>query len=143
MSTTKQKGDKLDLRKVKDIVFSDIYRLLDSFQLEYSVQQDNIFMRCPVHDGADNPQGCSISTKFRVWKCWTRGCHEHHGSDIFGFVKGTLGTDDFSDALKHIVKLYDTNAAKGYKPKPKYALSQSHRILKAVGSTPRRSRFLG
>lgn len=132
MSTTKQKGDKLDLRKVKDIVFSDIYRLLDSFDLEYTEDGDNIFMCCPVHSGSDNPQGCSVSHKFRVWKCWTRGCHEQYGSDIFGFVKGILDTDDFGTVLSHLNKVYDFNDARGYQPKPviKSELTDINKIFK-------------
>lgn len=134
MSTTKQKGDKLDLKKVKDIVFDDIYRLLDSFDLQYTQDQDNIFMCCPIHSGSDNPQGCSLSHKFRVWKCWTRGCHEHYGSDIYGFLKGILDTDDFGTILSYLNKIYDFNDARGYKPKPviKNELTDLNKIFKPV-----------
>lgn len=102
----------LDLDKVKDIVFEDIEKLLDSFDLEYEQLADNIFMRCPIHEGSDNPQGLSISTSRKAWRCWTRGCHEHYNTDIFGFVKGVLDTDSFSEALKYICALYNVNGAK-------------------------------
>lgn len=101
----------LDLNKVREIIFSDIFKLLDSFGLEYSQDGDNIFMKCPVHEGSDNPFGVSISIEKQMWKCWTRGCQEHYKSDIFGFVKGVLDTDSFSVALKHICKVYNVNGA--------------------------------
>jgi len=110
MNTT---NTRLDLSKVKDIIFSDIFILLDSFKLEYTQDKDNIFMRCPIHEGSDNPNGLSISLDKQMWKCWTRGCHEHYQSDIFGFIKGVLGTDSFSDVLKYISKLYNFEEAKG------------------------------
>lgn len=100
---------KLDLIQLKEIVLSNIEILLDHFNLEYSHVDDNIFMCCPAHDGSDNKNGCSISTRYKVWKCWTRGCHEHYGKDIFGFVKGVLQTDSFSEALKVICSLYNVD----------------------------------
>jgi|TARA_B100000085_G_scaffold128760_1_gene117226 5S rRNA maturation endonuclease (ribonuclease M5) len=101
----------LDLNKVRDIIFQDIYKLLDSFDLEYTQDADNIFMKCPIHEGSDNPQGLSISLDKQVWRCWTRGCHDHYSCNIWGFIKGCLQTDSFSDALKYVCKLYDVNGA--------------------------------
>jgi DNA primase len=111
--TSKQKG-LLDLVAVKEIIFSDIELLLDSFGLEYKQDGDNIFMKCPVHAGSDNEHGVSISISKRLWTCWTRGCHKDHNSDIFGFIKGVLGTDKFGDVLKYIRKLYNLDAARQF-----------------------------
>ena len=102
---------KLDLNKVQDIVFDDIFKLLDSFNLDYTQDADSIFMKCPIHEGSDNPTGLSFSVDKKMWKCWTRGCHEHYHSNIWGFVKGMLGTDSFSEALKYICKIYNVNGA--------------------------------
>lgn len=101
----------LDLKKVKEIIFDDIERLLDSFNLEYRTDGDNIFMCCPIHEGSDNPHGLSISISRKTWRCWTRGCHEDHKSDIFGFIQGIM-QQDFSSVLRHVCKLYDVNGAK-------------------------------
>lgn len=109
MSTT---NSRLDLNKAKDIIFQDIFRLLDSFNLQYTQDGDNIFMKCPIHEGSDNPQGVSISITKKAWRCWTRCCHEHYTTDIFGFVKGLLHTDSFSEALKYVSKIYNLNEAK-------------------------------
>ena len=118
MSSQKTNSKKtLDLAKVKDIVFDDIYKLLDSFDLDYRTDGDNIFMKCPIHEGSDNPNALSFSIDRQMWKCWTRGCHEHYNTDVFGFVMGCLDTDNFSDALRHICKTYDVGEAKGKKQK--------------------------
>lgn len=97
----------LDLNKVRQTIFEDISKLLDSFGLEYYQDADNIFMRCPIHEGSDNPNGLSISLDKQVWRCWTRGCHEHYSCNIWGFIKGCLGTDSFSEALKHVCEIYN------------------------------------
>ena len=41
----------LDLNKVRDIIFQDIYKLLDGFDLEYTQDVTNIFVKCPIHEG--------------------------------------------------------------------------------------------
>lgn len=112
MSSQKARRKTLDLNKVREIIFDDIDVLLDSFGLEYEQVADNIFMRCPIHEGSDNPQGLSISMSRQAWRCWTRGCHEHYNTDIFGFVKGVLQTDSFSEALSYICKIYNVDGAK-------------------------------
>tara|TARA_B100000287_G_scaffold428171_1_gene479102 strand:- start:340 stop:1383 length:1044 start_codon:yes stop_codon:yes gene_type:complete len=114
MNSQRAKSKKtLDLEKVKDIIFSDLDILFDSLGLEYRRDGDNIFMRCPIHEGSDNPNGLSFSIERRMWKCWTRGCHEHYNTDIFGFVAGCLDTDSFSDVLRFISSTYDLNGATG------------------------------
>jgi DNA primase len=117
MNTTNTSDKRLDLEKVKDIIFDDVYKLLDNFNLKYDQDGDNIFMCCPIHEGSDNRNGCSISPKFKVWKCWTRGCHDHYGSDIFGFIKGLLDTDSFGDVLRVISQIYNINDAQGFESK--------------------------
>jgi 5S rRNA maturation endonuclease (ribonuclease M5) len=106
----------LDLNKVKDIIFSDIFKLLDSFNLEYTQDMDNIFMCCPCHEGSDNPNGVSISLDKQMWRCWTRGCNSEYNSDIFGFIRGVLSQREgqeptFSEILKYVCKIYDVNNA--------------------------------
>ena len=104
---------KLDLTEVKKIIYENIFPLLDSLELEYRQDKDSIFMSCPAHAGSDNQTGCSISLKYNRWHCWTHGCHDEYGKDIFGFIKGALQTDSFSEALKFINRVYNLDAAKG------------------------------
>ena len=113
-----KQSNSLDLNKVKDVIFSNIHILLDSFNLEYECFGNNIFMRCPIHEGSDNNRGLSISLDIHAWRCWTRGCNETYNSDIFGFIKGVLSQEkeaSFSDVIKHICEIYDVNSLKSMK----------------------------
>lgn len=109
MSSTKAK---LDLKKVKDIIFKDLALLLENLELEWDLRNNNVFMPCPIH-GGDNPNGLSVSLRYKNWRCWTHNCHETYGSDIFGFIKGCLGDDhEFSDVLKLVCSLYNVGSCK-------------------------------
>ena len=109
-----QAKKRLDLNKVRDIVYKNIEPLLESLDIKYDHQGPNYFSICPIHAGSDNNRALSISTDRKNWRCWTRGCHEVHGRDIFGFVKGILASRTtkeitFVDALKYICKIYKIN----------------------------------
>ena len=121
MSSQKTKPKTLDLNHVKKIIFANIDLILDSFGLEYTQDGDNIFMSCPIHEGSDNPNALSISLDKQMWRCWTRGCQEEFGTDIFAFVRGVLQSRDepssFSDALRYICKIYNVDNAKSSKVK--------------------------
>ena len=106
MNGTKQK---LDLKKVKDVIFEDIDKLFRALEVpNWETRHQNIFMPCPIH-GGDNPNGLSMSLEHKNWRCWTHGCHEDHGTDIFGFVKGYRQDPTFSDTLRYICQLYNIN----------------------------------
>jgi len=112
MNTLKEKK-KLDLNKVRDIIFRNIDIIINHFDIDHSRDGDNIFMCCPIHEGSDNPHGLSISSSRKQWRCWTRGCHEHYGTDIFAFVRGVMERESnvsFSETLSLICKLYNINS---------------------------------
>ena len=95
MSTTKQPANKkLDLNKVKQIIFRDIELLLNNLELSFQKKDDNYFMCCPIHEASDNPHGLSISKSKMSWRCWTRGCHEQYNTDILGFTRGVLSKEN-------------------------------------------------
>lgn len=115
MSTTKQPANKkLDLNKVKQIIFRDIELLLNNLELSFQKKDDNYFMCCPIHEASDNPHGLSISKTKMSWRCWTRGCHEQYNTDILGFIRGVLSKENeasFSDALRFVCKIYNISGA--------------------------------
>jgi DNA primase len=97
----------LDLKEVNIRGFKEIETILDSFDIDHEVFGDNIYCRCPIHEGSDNDRGFSISTDKLLWKCWTRGCESVYGGDIFGLVRGVLSSQlveeaSFGDALKYM-----------------------------------------
>jgi len=113
MNETKQR---LDLNKVKDVIFQDIFLLLNDLELDYHVKNNNVFMPCPIHHG-DNDNGLSISLSHKNWRCWTRSCHEDTNTNIFGFIQSIFmergQASSFSDILRYVCKLYNVkNTAK-------------------------------
>jgi len=117
MNGTKQK---LDLNKVKEEIFEDIDTLINELGLKYQINNNNLFMPCPIH-GGDNPNGLSISLTHKNWRCWTHNCHEEFGSDIFGFIRGCRQDPTFSDTLRFVCSIYNINknhnSGVEYKPK--------------------------
>jgi len=111
MNTTKLPANKkLDLNKVKQIIFRDIELLLQNLELTFQKKDDNYFMCCPIHESSDNPHGLSISKSKMSWRCWTRGCHEQYNTDILGFINGVLSKENeasFSDVLRFVCKIYN------------------------------------
>jgi 5S rRNA maturation endonuclease (ribonuclease M5) len=103
---------KYNLIKIKETVFEDLEKLLDSFDINYHISNDNYHCTCPIHQDSDNKTACYFSNKTKSWKCWTRGCHEVYGKDIIGFVRGIISSRNgeeasFQKAIKYIISLYD------------------------------------
>ena len=115
MSIIKQPANKkLDLNKVKQIIFRDIELLLNNLELSFQKKDDTYFMCCPIHEASDNPHGLSISKSKMSWRCWTRVCHEQYNTDILGFIRGVLSKENeasFSDVLRFVCKIYNISDA--------------------------------
>lgn len=114
MIPMKSKRQKLDLNKIKTVVFKNVEPLLESLDIKYEQVGPNYFSTCPVHEGSDNNHALSISTEMMMWRCWTRSCQETHGRDIFNFVRAVLANRtakeiSFFDAVKYICKIYKIN----------------------------------
>ena len=79
-----------DLNKIKQIVYKDIEKLLNHFDINYELINNNYYSTCPIHAGSDNKRAFSISSEKQQWRCWTRNCHDQYNKDIFGLVVGIL-----------------------------------------------------
>ena len=93
------------------MLYSDIDGLLKGLGVGYEFFDDNYFMRCPIHGESDNDKALSLNTTKRVWRCWTKNCHDEYGTDIFGFIRGVLSARSgkeatFSDVIKYIKTNY-------------------------------------
>ena len=65
--------------------------LLDLMGVSYERRGDKYFFACPIH-GGDNPTGATIFAHNKPnWKCWTHGCHLHHGSSLYSFLGAFIG----------------------------------------------------
>lgn len=97
----------LDLKELNLQAFEKIEVILEALEIEFEDFDDNIYCKCPIHEGSDNDRGFSISREKSMWKCWTRGCEQGLGNTIFGLVRGVLTKRNgdeatFSDALRFI-----------------------------------------
>ena len=95
----------MDLKQLKKTLNENIELVLKKLDVEYEILGDNIYAKCPVHDGSDNPRAFSYSIQRGIWKCWTRDCQHEFNNDIFGFIRGTLSRKEgidvgFKEALK-------------------------------------------
>lgn len=111
---------KFDLNKVAEVAFSDLSKLLSALNIEYTKSGTNYFFRCPIHGASDNDKAVCVSSSRKCWKCWTRSCHEEHGRDVFGFVRGVLSTTlsrpvEFSEALRFITDIYEITTDEIYR----------------------------
>ena len=80
----------MNLKQIKTKLNSDPELVFKRLNIEYEVFNGNVYCRCPIHEGSDNPRALSFSLDKGIWRCWTRGCQEEHGNDIFGFITATL-----------------------------------------------------
>lgn len=112
-----------DLNKIKQIVYKDIEKLLNHFDINYELINNNYYSTCPIHAGSDNKRAFSISSEKQQWRCWTRNCHDQYNKDIFGLVVGILTNKygrevKFNEVLDTICKIYKIDDKHIKKDKP-------------------------
>ena len=84
---------KEDRIALADLMSDNIGDLLDFLEIDYTDNGDYYAFVCPIHEGADNPHGCTMTVFGEwkgAWKCWTRGCEKEHTHSILGFVRAVL-----------------------------------------------------
>lgn len=95
----------MDLNKIKTTLNSKFELVFKKLGMKYEVLGDNIYSKCPIHEGSDNPRAFSYCKTRGIWKCWTRDCQHQYNNDIFGLIRGTLSHENgidvgFKEALK-------------------------------------------
>lgn len=82
-------------KAIKRQATDKIREIMESLDIEEFYESENKMIgSCPVHDG-DNSTAFNInvdptSEYYGIWFCNSHGCHEDHGNDIFGLIKGVL-----------------------------------------------------
>jgi 5S rRNA maturation endonuclease (ribonuclease M5) len=107
----------MDLHKLKILLNSKAEIVFKKLDMEYEILGDNIYSKCPVHEGSDNPRAFSYSIDKGIWKCWTRDCQHQYNNDIFGIIRGALSSSEgvdvgFKEALKWSCDLLDLKRGK-------------------------------
>ncbi len=99
MTMTKSRlNDQAKLKIVCDELCDNITSLLDSFGLDYKINQKMISMNCPIH-GGDNPSAINIypeGDQYRGnWKCRTHNCEKTFKGSIIGFIRGIISAQNY------------------------------------------------
>lgn len=88
---------------LKFLANDKVLSILDRLGVDYSERYKYVYSSCPVH-GGEKSNGWSWHLELGMWGCWTRGCHEEFGKDIFGLVRGVLDCK-FPEALEFVKKI--------------------------------------
>lgn len=95
------KRERLDALKEKaNLRIEDV---LDSLGLDYRERYNYVVAPCPIH-GGDRRDALSWHLDRGIWKCFSRGCEELTGSDIFGLIRG-MRECSFMEAVKYLEDL--------------------------------------
>lgn len=89
----------------------NILRVFDALGIKYSERYSYVCAACPIH-GGDRSDAFSWHIEYGIYQCFSRGCHEKYGKNIYGLLSGALNCDktaafDFLKKLFNNEKLTD------------------------------------
>lgn len=103
-----------ELELIKEYVDLEFLVELLGFEIHRSTPHE-LRAPCIIHSG-DNKTAFRINKETRKWSCFSHKCHEVHGSDIIGLVRGCLGLD-FMGAVDYLKEI---SGFKGETPEELY-----------------------
>lgn len=92
-----------ELETLKYLANNKIFTILDALQIDYNERYNYVYSSCPIHNG-QKPNAWSWHLDLGMWQCFTRGCHETFGKDIYGLVRGVLDCK-FPEAVDFVKKI--------------------------------------
>lgn len=83
----------------------NILRVFNAIGVKYSERYSYICAPCPIH-GGDRNDAFSWHIEYGMYQCFSRGCHEKYGKDVYGLLSGALNCDKAAayDFLKKLFK---------------------------------------
>jgi DNA primase len=94
--------ERAELIAIKEQAGERITEILDTLGIEYTERYQYIYAKCPIH-GGDRQDAWSYHLELGVYQCFSRGCHEQFGKDIFGLVRG-IKKCSFPEAVQFVKK---------------------------------------
>lgn len=94
--------DKDNISLIRDLANIKIDEILDALGIIYKEKYHSYVSQCPIHNG-DRRDAFSWHIDRGIWKCFSRGCEEPHGCDVFGLVKGVKEIS-FTEAVEFVKK---------------------------------------
>lgn len=81
--------NKKELMALKEYANQRITRVLDALGIDYNENYKYITAPCPIH-GGDRDDAFSWHLDYNMFQCFSRGCHELYGKDVYALVRGVL-----------------------------------------------------
>jgi DNA primase len=126
LHTTINTGDYV---KYKVAANEHIPLILDSLGIEYTERYSYIQTACPIHKG-DNKTAWSWHIEKGIYQCFSKGCHDRFGKDIYGLICGILDCNR-EQALDFLRKLFGNDVASVDLAAYREKLSNKHYIATA------------
>jgi DNA primase len=80
-----------------------IYVVLGQLGVTFEERYQYLSGACPVHNG-DRKDAFSWHLEYGMWQCFSRGCHETFGKDIFGLVRG-IRDIQWKEAVEYVASI--------------------------------------
>ena len=93
-----------ELIALKELASINIINILDSLDIEYVDKYNWVSGPCPVH-GSSRKDAWSWHLEKGVWRCYSKNCHSHYGSDIFGLIRG-IKDINFPESIEIVKALF-------------------------------------
>ena len=78
-----------EIESLKEYSNERITRVLDALGIDYNENYKYLTAPCPIH-GGDREDAFSWHLDYNMFQCFSRGCQETFGKDIFGLIRGVL-----------------------------------------------------
>lgn len=98
------------IEAIRELANIKIETILEALDIDYKERYNYFTAPCPIHGGSRR-DAFSFHVERGMWKCFSRGCEEDFGSDIFGLVAG-LKNLRFLDAVKFVSRFVDDNLSR-------------------------------
>jgi DNA primase len=96
-----------ELVAIKEYANEKIERILDALNVDYEERYKYIVAPCPIH-GGDRQDAFSWHMEYGMFQCFSKGCHEKYGKDVFGLVRGVRECS-FPEAVNFVKALVDAH----------------------------------
>jgi DNA primase len=102
---TLKKISKAEIKGLKHLANNNIVRVFQALGIAVQERYQYIVGPCPIHEG-DRTDAFSWHLELGIYQCFTKGCHDTYGKDVFGLVRGVLKCT-FLESVNFINKLFN------------------------------------
>ena len=97
-----------EVNALRVLANQNITKILDMLRVDYEERYQYIVAPCPIH-GGDNKSAFSWHLDLGMYQCFSRGCHEQYGKDVYGLIMGVQECK-FPEAFAYVKNVYSKDA---------------------------------